>query len=338
MEYLFNYIDNFARKKSVKSILQYGNTEERRSPVISVIMPIFRNPEMFKKALDSVVSQDCSFEYEVIVVDNEPYDGSKNEALRYIESTNSNFIFYYRNTENIGMYENWNRGIELAKAQFITYCHNDDVFIPSALTRLNELQQRYGERLIASEFNLIDKDGAYIKKMNPKRRVGIFYQKEDFIYSKYDIFLNNAGFGVGCLFSKRIMIELGGFNPEYYPSADYALFAKYIFQSGGVFNRIPTFNYRKSKNESYKAYTSFVERDKFFRECMLDKMEIPRWLGNLIIKANYNYGLYNFEYKWGGERRTGTANNQKKASYILMILINKLNSMRRFSLKRNETV
>lgn len=58
-------------------------------------------------------------------------------------------------------------------------------------------------------------------------------------------------------------MEIGGFNPDYYPSADYALFIKYIFEYGGVFNRVPTFSYRKAANESYATYEKFVEQDKF---------------------------------------------------------------------------
>lgn len=333
MEYLFNYVDNFIRYKNIKSILQYRKSKLISTPEISVIMPIYNNPDMFKKALLSVINQKCEFEYEIVIVDNMPFDGGKDEELKFIEGLDDYRISYFRNSDNIGMYGNWNRGIELARGEYVTYCHNDDILEPYALQRLYDLQKKYGKRLIASEFNLIDDKGKYIKKLNPNRRIGPFFQKKDFIYTKFDIFLNNAGFGVGCLFNRNILLEIGGFNPDYYPSADYALFIKYIFEYGGVFNRIPTFNYRKAANESYSVYKKFVERDKFFRECMLDKMHILSGIGKFIIAANYNYGLYNFTIKWGNVKDKNVRYSKLKKDYGIMVIINKVNSIRRFTIR-----
>lgn len=329
MRNLFEYVDNFAANSRVKSELQYLGLKPGTRPRVSVIMPIYKNPAMFRLALDSVLKQDCDFGYEVVVVDNRPWDGEKDEELLYVESLASDRVSYYRNRDNIGMIGNWNRGIELARAPYVTYCHNDDLLQFYCLSRLMELQARYGDRLIASEFNLIDEKGVYIRRLDPDRRVGIFRQKRDFIYTKWDIFLNNAGFGVGCLFNREKLIKLGGFNEEYYPSADYALFIKYIFEYGGVFNRVPTFDYRKAENESFSAYSAFVDRDVFFRECMLEHMKLPQSLGKLLIQANYSYGLKNFSEKWGKAVELTTA---QKRYCGFMKVVNKLNSIRRFTL------
>ena len=54
---------------------------------------------------------------------------------------------YYKNEKILGMLGNWNRGIELARAPFVTYCHDDDMLLPSALSRLMELQKKQVIRL-----------------------------------------------------------------------------------------------------------------------------------------------------------------------------------------------
>lgn len=178
MEYLFNYVNNFERYKNIRSILQYGKSKKISAPKISVIMPIYNNPAMFKEALLSVLNQKCKFEYEIVIVDNMPFNESKDEELKFVEHLNDYRILYFRNLDNIGMYGNWNRGIELARSEYVTYCHNDDILEPYALQRLYDLQKKYGKRLIASEFNLIDEKGKYIKKLDPNRKIGFFSQKK----------------------------------------------------------------------------------------------------------------------------------------------------------------
>lgn len=332
MNDLFEQVNNYERHEKVDSILCYSdNSRDNEKPWISIIMPIYNNPEMFKLALESARKQNADFNYEIVIVDNRPYDGLLDDEEKYVRKINDSRIKYYRNKENIGMYGNWNRGIELSRGQYVTFCHNDDLLKDNCLSRLKELSLKYGKKVVISVWDTIDEEGNYIEKLEPNQRKSVFKQKPDFEYKKFDIFMNGAGFGVGCLFDRECLITLGGFNPDYYPSADYALFAKYIFEYGGAFNRIPTFCYRKAVNESYKTYMDFIERDKFFRQCMLEKMMLPKKIGNRIINANYNYGRERFSVKWGGKDHF-QKQNVPRTDRVIVTLCNKLNAIRRYSL------
>ena len=147
MKDIFEYVDNFGKYRHVKSILQYGDKELCQNPKISVIMPVYGNPKFFVSSFNSVIHQDANFCYEVIVVDNTPHD-AESTVLGLIKSYNQPYVFYYRNEENIGMSGNWNRGIELARSDLITYCHDDDMLCPNCLSKLWELHNDYPNRFI----------------------------------------------------------------------------------------------------------------------------------------------------------------------------------------------
>lgn len=69
-------------------------------------------------------------------------------------------------------------------------------------------------------------------------------------------------------FQKKCLLEIGGFSPEFYPSADYALNAVMATKYNVFFCKEPTFCYRVAENESISVYQQFAEVDKHFRNCM----------------------------------------------------------------------
>lgn len=90
---------------------------------------------MLEEALLSAINQNSvNFDYEIIVVDNEPYKNGGTETSNLMEKYKDipNFI-YYRNEENLGMFGNWNRCIELARGEWVTLLHDDDLLIPNYL-------------------------------------------------------------------------------------------------------------------------------------------------------------------------------------------------------------
>ena len=76
--------------------------------VLSIIIVNFRTFELTKNTIDSVLSNDCNYDYEILVVDNKSDDGSlekleetfsneiKNSKITFI-ANNSNMGFSYAN-------------------------------------------------------------------------------------------------------------------------------------------------------------------------------------------------------------------------------------------------
>lgn len=302
MDNIFNKTNCFKINEKVKSILLFGKYEDVPNPVISIIMPVYKRPDTFKKSLDSALKQDFDQPYEIVVVDN--YDGEgESPNLKVVINSGDTKIMYYHNEKNLGMLGNWNRGIEMSRAEFITFCHDDDILLPSCLSRLMGLQKKVGRKCILSVMNEIDDNDNIISRYDYPHNKWWFIKERDYInYTLYDQFLGSQGFGVGCLFNRKCMLELGGYNNQFYPSADYALHSAYTYYYGCILNKIPTFNYRIAVNESLNQYKKFIEVDKFFRQCMAPKINLPNYILKLIIEAKYNISKIQLAIKWGGEK------------------------------------
>lgn len=317
--------DNFSLYKGIKSNLLWGNLNYCKSPKVSIIMPVFNHPDYFRKSLSSAINQDYTGDYEIIVIDNnDQTDGPTSNQL-IVEEFKSPKVLYYKNEKNIGMLGNWNRGIELARAPFVTYCHDDDMLLPSALSRLMELQKKTGDKAIFSAFNKMDDRETIFSSSEyfSKRKWGILVSCDCYPYTLFNQFIGSAGFGVGCLFSKKYLLEIGGYDPEFYPASDYAMQAHYTFRYGSVYNCIPTFNYRVAENESLTVYDKFAEVDRHFRNCMKKHIGLPNFVLNRIVKANYNISKIKFAILWG-KKDVSLANKMRFDDKLIIIIVNRL--------------
>ena len=65
-----------------------------------------------------------------MVVDNNPERECETEQLLREYKAIPN-LFYYKNTENVGMTGNWNKLFELSQTNFVVMLHDDDLINPS---------------------------------------------------------------------------------------------------------------------------------------------------------------------------------------------------------------
>ena len=287
---VFSQESRFSRIAGVKSVLQYGGDADCETPCVSVIMPVYNRGDKFRESLLSVVNQDYKFPYEIVVVDN--YDKDNNSPnLEIVKEVGAKNIMYYRHEANLGYNGNCNRGIELARAPYITFCHDDDLFLPFALSRLMELQEKCGDKCIISVYKTIDADGNILNDTcYPNFKNGPFLiQKDYFRYTLWDQFLASGGLLIGSLFNRNKLIAIGGFDEDYEPVTDYALQVSYTHYYGCIMNNIPIFKYRIGENASMLLYTQFANAHSRIQKIIARKLLVPNFILNIIIKAHHNY-------------------------------------------------
>ena len=106
-----------------------NNTQSNANeqPLISVVMPVCNTPkEYLKDAIDSILVQTHT-NFEFIIID----DGSSvNIPDEVINSYNDERIVYLKNETNSGVSKTLNRGIELAKGEYIARMDSDDISMP----------------------------------------------------------------------------------------------------------------------------------------------------------------------------------------------------------------
>ena len=300
MDNIFEYHNSFEKNDAFPSNLIWGDYANCPNPVVSIIIPTYKRLDTLETSFRSALSQDCSFEYEIVLVDNNP-DAEDSSVLKIVESFNAKNVFYYRNVKNLGMLGNWNRGIELSRGEFITYCHDDDVLLPNALSHLVSVKRKVGDKCILVKMNMMDAEGNLTYKYPYPKAIlkGFLVEREYYNYSLFDQFLGSQGFGVGCLYDRKHLMEIGGYNETYYPSADYAMHCAYTRKFGCVLSNVPTFNYRIAVNESSTVYKDFVKRDYFFRECMSEHIPIPSFLLRKLNDALFRVKTIQHKRVWG---------------------------------------
>lgn len=89
--------------------------------MVSVIIPAYNCQSTLKKAIDSVLMQNVPLE--VIVVD----DCSKEDLTSVMEQYREDSrVIYVKNQQNMGVAASRNRGISLAKGEYIAFLDSDD--------------------------------------------------------------------------------------------------------------------------------------------------------------------------------------------------------------------
>lgn len=281
MKNIFEKQDNFVSFNDVSSKLLYGNPNAVQNPIVSIVITAYKRPDYLKECLEAAINQDCIVPYEIVVVDNNDDEGiSPNQKV--VEEVNNSKILYYRHEQNMGYHASANRGIQLARGEFICFCHDDDKLLKDALSTLLRIQRKTGNRAI-------------LACSADQRKHFDRYQ----ILSIANCFID-GGLHSGALFKKSCLVELGGYNKNYTPSSDYAMNIQYCDKWGLVKCYRPTYYYRVAEgNASNTAYTKFVERDFFYRECMKTKIPLPNFYLDIVNKALYNVNKIKFSVMWG---------------------------------------
>lgn len=97
-------------------------------PFFSVIIPAYNRAPFIKKAIQSVIDQTFT-DFELIVID----DASNDNTAEIVQSFSDSRIIYVRNETNLERCISRNKGITLAKGNYICFLDSDDYHLPNHL-------------------------------------------------------------------------------------------------------------------------------------------------------------------------------------------------------------
>ena len=229
-----------------KNILHGGKRlkKNKSTPILTIITVVLNGEKFLEKTIKSVMKQKKIYEY--IIIDGDSKDNSLNIIKKY-----SDKISYWVSEKDNGLYDAFNKGMQLANGKYIGIINSDDVYKKDA-------------------FKIIEK---YIQE-NPradfifgsvKKHWGILfgYRPEKIKYSWGFYSSHSTGFFVKKTSAKKV----GLYNLKYKYHADYDYFYRMIvkkkmrgvatkkneivgvFRRGGFSSTIP---YRKSFFEELK--------------------------------------------------------------------------------------
>jgi glycosyltransferase involved in cell wall biosynthesis len=300
----FEIVDNFGKTKNIKSTCIIESSLDF-VPKITIAIPTFKRADLLKEAIDSALNQLDYSDYDVIVVDNNPERDCETEKL--LKSYKNPRLGYYKNTENLQMSGNWNRAFQVARGEYLVLLHDDDLILPSFLydcARILVENKNIG--ILKPMSYSLNSDNIDIEKLN-NNSLG----SSDKIQRLYDFsnFFNfKLGAPTGIVFKKQDVINLGGFNQDFFPVMDFC-FAVIFSQKKEVYLYHKYLSiYRVCDNESLKlsCLIPSFEYSFYITKNILEKYKIPSLITNWFLSCKLflsfnSYKSFNAEFNYNIE-------------------------------------
>lgn len=293
--------DCFAKTAHVKSLLLYGDANVVPKPLFTVFIPTYCRTDLLEDALYSVLNQKhVDFEWDVIVVDNETYDGKANATEKLIRKINHPRVLYYRNTDHLRPGDNFNRGIFLARGKWVMMLHDDDLLIRNSLENMHRVisfLERHAKKPLGAvsvryhqfSYDPKHKDafwgeihGAQDYYMNQPTNYGLIQLTHNNV-----LFTGHIGGDIpsnGATYNRAAVLDVGGFNDDFGISADLILY--YCLENKyDVYSTIVPFGfYRWGINTMSKPESAYntIKAGYDFREYVYSKNIFTRSWGKLF--------------------------------------------------------
>jgi len=98
----------------------------------SIIIATYNSANTLAEAIQSVLQQTLK-DFELIIIDGKSSDGT----LEIIKSYEKE-ITYWISEKDKGVYDAWNKGIKIAKGEWICFLGSDDIMLPTTIEKYND--------------------------------------------------------------------------------------------------------------------------------------------------------------------------------------------------------
>ena len=242
---------------------------------ISVIIPVYNTEKYLKECLDSIVNQTFT-DIEIICIN----DGSTDGSLKIIKEYENNYkSVKVVSQKNSGLSASRNRGISLAKGDYIYFIDSDDILELTALEELYEIS--YNNDLDILIFKLINfSDDTYEKYPNNYYEMGFLKQWNKKVFTYKDLGKNALNIAVsapGKLFKRELIFDMR--FPEGLIFEDNAFFAEAMLKAKRV-----SFYDKHLYNRRRREGSITTTNDLRFSDAII--------IMNKVIELIKNHGVY----------------------------------------------
>lgn len=242
--------------------------------MISVVIPAYNCKETIRTAIDSALQQDVLLE--LLVIDDGSVDSLDSVMKEYEQDDR---VRYLKNEQNMGPSATRNRGVQLAKGEYIAFLDADDYWVEHKLSRQLSLLQQTNMVLCSTGRELITYEG---KSMG--REIAV---KERITY--HDLLRQNWINNSSVLVKREVLLEFPMESDDVHE--DYLLWLKVLKKYGTVcaINE-PLLKYRMSKNsKSGSKLKSAVMTYKTYRRLGMNHLQAARSFVSYAIAGVKKY-------------------------------------------------
>lgn len=236
------------------------------SPLVSIIIPVYNHEKYLEEALNSVLYQTYS-DLEVIIIDDGSQDRSAERIEKWINETSQNkktghhFIFIRQ--EHQGVPVAINKGLSIARGDFLTILNADDIYdirrIEKLIRRINEEQ---GE-LIFSAVQGVGDDGIPLPVGHLWRNKYeyLIHQLTSMPTIGFQLLEGNLSQTAGNLFFTRNIFQLVGEFKNIKLAHDYDFLLRALLITEPIFLNEELYLYRVYKEKPFLKSPGLLENE-----------------------------------------------------------------------------
>lgn len=129
-------------------------------PKVSVVIPVYNGEKSIGISLKSLLDQ-TDTNFEAIIVDDGSIDNTKDKILEYIKS-DRRFKYFFQ--ENAGVSAARNKGMQLAKGEFITFLDSDDFYKETFIEKMVKKIESESADVCYCGYSIVSPNKSKIKK------------------------------------------------------------------------------------------------------------------------------------------------------------------------------
>lgn len=189
--------------------------------MVSIIIAVYNGGDYIGKTVESCLNQDYK-DIEIIIID----DCSTEDVYKYIPKSEK--IIYYRNEKNLGACGTFNKGIEMAKGEFVLVLGQDDILLKN---HLSEMMRCFKENVtfVYCDYKIINEKDEIIS--------GLHYGEKSKNVSIFGLSTGNKLHSCGLISRKNSLVQVGGYpyNTKYPNYGEWGLWIKLLSIGEAVF-------------------------------------------------------------------------------------------------------
>jgi glycosyltransferase involved in cell wall biosynthesis len=186
----------------------------QKTPLVSVIMPVYNAEKFLKQAIDSILEQTYT-NFELIAINDGSSDGSEKILNEYAKQDKRLKVISQKNQGIVGTL---NRGIGEAKGEYIARMDGDDVSFPRRFEQqVAVLLEQKNIVLVAGGFEIIDEENEFLyREVIPAHNRDL----------KRSMLLRNPIAHGSVMFRKSAIDTVGGYSNSFGPTEDFELWSR----------------------------------------------------------------------------------------------------------------
>lgn len=179
-------------------------------------MSVFNGRQYLREAVESILGQSFA-DFEFLIVNDGSTDATPDIVAEY--AARDSRIVLIHNPDNVGLTRSLNRGLAVARGQYVARQDADDVSLPGRLALQVEQLDRRPEAVLAfGSFKTIDARGRELELVHKRATPALARW--------YLLFFNYVGCHGLTLMRREAVLAAGGYNADHRYSQDYDLWLR----------------------------------------------------------------------------------------------------------------